>query len=1097
MDRNSAWNWMVAFTCTAALAAPAFAADDDDAADKKDEPVMSAGSFSGIAARCIGPALMSGRIVDLAINDKHPGEYFVAVACGGVWKTTNWGTTFTPVFDGEGSYSIGCVTIDPHNPSTVWVGSGENNSQRSAGYGDGVYRSLDGGKSWKNMGLKDSGHIGMIRVHPDDPNTVFVAAIGPLWNSGGDRGLYRTTDGGETWEKVLDISEHAGVNEVHFDPRDPTTMYATAYQRQRRVWTLIDGGPDSGIYKSTDGGATWREVTSGLPSVDMGRIGMAVAPANPDVLYAIVEAAQDKGGIFRSVNRGETWEKRSDYMSTSGQYYNELFCDPHDVDTLFSMDTFSKISTDGGKTWNSIPENRKHVDSHAMWIDPVNSDHWLIGCDGGLYETYDRAQNWHFKENLPLTQFYKIAIDDAVPFFNVYGGTQDNNTQGGPTRTTDRLGIANEHWYITVGGDGFEPAVEPGNPDIIYSQWQHAGLIRFDRKSGEILDIKPREKPGDPAFVWNWDSPLIISPHSPTRLYFGSDHLHRSDNRGESWTLISGDLTSNIDRNTLEIMGEIQKPDAVAKDASTSIYGNLVTLDESPIKEGLLYVGADDGLMHMTADAGGNWRPLGAVPGVPDRSYVACLRASQHDADTVFACFDNHKAGDFKPYLFRSNDRGATWTSITGDLPERGTVYAIQQDHLDPDLLFVGTEFAAYFTVNGGQNWIKIAGIPTIAVRDIEIQRRENDIVFGTFGRGFYVLDDYSPLRSVDEAKLTQDAVLFGVKDALSYIPRSRLDSKDGTGSQGDTFYRAENPDFGAIFTYHLSEKVKSRTERRHEAEKKDGWTYPTTEEFRAEDREIEPRILLTITDTNGKVVARMTGPRDKGFHRVAWDLRYPPQTPIELTERTYAPWSMPPAGPLAAPGTYTVTLAKEVDGVVTPLSEPRTFQVVALDNAAFAAKDKNALLAFQQKSARLQRAVTGASRIAREAQTRLDHLRAAVLKTPGLPNSALQKVDALSAKVRAVREALTGDSTLAKRSIPAGSSINDRVDVVVDGLLYVTSAPTGTQVEQYGFAAAEFDVALAALRAIVDTDLPALEREFDAAGAPWTPSRFPVWTRE
>jgi len=1078
-------------------AVPILAARAEESAEKKEEPVLSAGAFAGLSARCIGPAIMSGRIVDLAINDKRPGEYYVAVGSGGIWKTTNWGTTYAPVFDSYGSYSIGCITIDPNNPSVVWAGSGENNSQRSVGWGDGVYKSVDAGKSWTNLGLKASEHIGMIRVHPADSSTVFVAALGPLWNAGGDRGLYRTTDGGATWEKVLDVSENTGINEVHFDPTDPKIMYASAYQRRRHVWTLIDGGPESAIYKSTDGGATWRKVTSGIPEEDKGRIGLAVSPVDPNIVYAIIEAAQGKGGVFRSTDKGETWDKRSDYMTSSPQYYNELFPDPHDANIVYCPDTFTKISRDGGKTWSSISENHKHVDSHIIWVDPNNAAHWFIGCDGGLYETWDASATWDYKANLPVTQFYKIGLDDAVPFYNVYGGTQDNNTQGGPSRTLDRMGIANEHWFITVGGDGFECAAEPGNPDIVYSEWQHAGLIRFDRKSGEILDIKPQEKPDEAPFVWNWDTPFIISPHSPTRLYIASDRVHRSDDRGNSWTTISGDLTRQIDRNTLPVMGAIQKPDAVAKHASTSIYGNCVALDESPVKEGLLFVGTDDGLIHISPDGGTTWSKLETIPGVPERTYVSCLRASQHDDATIFAAFDAHKNGDFKPYLMRSADRGATWTSIVGDLPENNTVYTIQQDHVKPDLLFVGTEFGAFFTLDGGTHWIKVSGIPTIPVRDIELQRREGDAVFGTFGRGFYILDDYSLLRAASEDVIKAEATLFGVKDALAYMPRARLEGADGKGTQGESFFTQPNPPFGAVFTYNLGEKLTTRKEKRYEAEKKEGWEYPTLEQFQAEDREREPRILLTVTDETGEVVARITGPRDKGIHRVAWELRFPPAVPVELTQSEPEPFTNAPAGPMVAPGTFTVTLAKEVDGVVSPLSEPRTFKVVDLNSATFAAQDKMALLAFQQKAARLQRAATGASRVVGEAQSRIDYLRAAVLKSPGVPDTTLARVEALNSALNTIRIALSGDPTYGRRALPETPSILSRVNTVIDASLYVTSPPTGTQIEQYAIASSDFAAALKSLTTLVETDIPALEREFEDAGAPWTPHRVPTWKPE
>ncbi|HHN78742.1 MAG TPA: glycosyl hydrolase, partial [Phycisphaerales bacterium] len=431
----------------AALIAPALGQDDQDT---DDQPVMSAPTFAGLKFRAVGPALMSGRIADFAVNPDRPAEYFVAVCSGGVWKTVNNGVTYTPVFDNEGSYSIGCVTLDPNDHNVVWVGTGENNSQRSVSFGDGVYKSIDGGQSWTNMGLEESEHIGMIAIDPRDSDTVFVAAQGPLWRDGGDRGLYRTTDGGETWEKVLDISEHTGINEVHIDPEDPDVMYASAYQRQRKVWTLINGGPESGIWKSTDGGDTWREINKGLPDVDKGRIGLDISPVDHNVVYAIVEAADGKSGFYRSTDRGENWEKMSDYATSSPQYYNEIFASPHDVDTVYAMDTFMHVTHDGGKTFSRVPKVNKHVDNHALWIDPDDPGHILAGCDGGIYETWDNAENWHYKANLPVTQFYRVSTDMDEPFYNIYGGTQDNNTLGGPSRTTRREGITNEDWLITV-----------------------------------------------------------------------------------------------------------------------------------------------------------------------------------------------------------------------------------------------------------------------------------------------------------------------------------------------------------------------------------------------------------------------------------------------------------------------------------------------------------------------------------------------------------------------------------------------------------------------------------------------------------------------
>ncbi|MFG0320226.1 MAG: WD40/YVTN/BNR-like repeat-containing protein, partial [Planctomycetota bacterium JB042] len=725
---------------------------DEEEEEEKPKAKLNSSTFSALSFRSIGPAMASGRVGDFAVDPENRSRYFAAVSSGGVWWTENAGTTWKPVFDKYGSYSIGCVEIDPNDPNVVWVGTGENNSQRSVSFGDGVYKSVDGGMSWKNVGLKASEHVGMIAIDPRDSDVVYVAAQGPLWNAGGDRGLYKTTDGGKTWEKILDVDEHTGANEVHLDPRDPDVVYCSTYQRRRRVWTLINGGPGSAIHKSTDGGATWSKITKGLPGGDLGRIGMDLSPADPDVIYAIVEAAEGKVGIYRSTNRGASWSKSSSYMASSPQYYNELVCDPRDVDTLYSLDTLLKVSKDGGASWRNVPSTNRHVDHHALWLDPHDPTFLLTGTDGGIYDSHDGGKNWAFKSNLPITQYYRVSVDDQKPFYYVYGGTQDNNSHGGPSQTTSRAGIANEDWFVTVGGDGYETVADPVDPNILYSLWQYGGLVRHDRRSGEVFDIKPRERPGDAPYRWNWDSPLIISPHLHTRIYIGAQHLFRSDDRGESWEVVSPDLTRQIDRNTLEVMGKVWPETAVSKNRSTSFYGNIVSLSESPLVEGLLYVGTDDGLIQVTEDGGGTWRKVETFPEVPDRPYVSRLEASLHSKDRVYAAFSAMKDGDFAPYVLRSDDRGRTWTSIVGDLPDRNIVWSLMEDHVKEDLLFAGTEFGCFVTLDGGEKWHKLAaGIPNVAVRDMDLQRRENDVVVGTFGRSFYVLDDYSPLRHLTE----------------------------------------------------------------------------------------------------------------------------------------------------------------------------------------------------------------------------------------------------------------------------------------------------------------------------------------------------------
>ena len=1072
-------------------------------AAKKPDPdsLFKSETFSGLSLRGIGPAVTSGRITDIAVHPADPGTWFVAVASGGVWKTTNAGTTWTPVFDKEGSFSIGCVSIDLRDPLTVWVGSGENNSQRSVSYGDGVYKSIDGGKSWTNMGLKDSEHIGQIAVNPRDGAIVYVAAQGPLWRGGGDRGLYKTTDGGKTWERVLNVDEYTGVNEVVMDPRDPDVLYASSYQRQRQVWTLIDGGPGSAVWKSRDGGKTWKKLENGLPKEDKGRIGLALSPVNPDVVYAIVEAADKGAGFYRSTDGGGSWEKMSDHVAGSPQYYNELIADPQVEARVYSMDTWMMVTDDGGRNFRRVGEKAKHVDNHALWIDPARTRHMLAGCDGGLYQTFDRGATWQFVANLPVTQFYNVAVDYDLPFYNVYGGTQDNFTLGGPSQTTNANGIRNSDWNVVVGGDGFQCAADPTDANIVYGESQHGGLVRFDRKTGERVDIQPQSDPGEPGLRWNWDSPLLISPHSHTRLYFAAQRVFRSDDRGDTWKPVSPDLTRQIDRNQLKVMGRVWSVDAIAKNASTSFYGNIVSLDESPAQEGLVYVGTDDGLIQVTEDGGGAWRKIERFPGIPDRTYVSDLVASRHQAGTVYASFDNHKSGDFKPYVLRSDDRGRSWTSIAGNLPERGTVYALAEDHEDPNLLFAGTEFGVFFTVDGGRRWTQLkGGIPTIAIKDIVIQRRENDLVLASFGRGFYILDDYAPLRRLKTADLERAATLFPVPPAAMYIPATPLGLKD-KGFQGDGFYTAPNPPFGASFTYYLRDEVKTRKKQRQAKEgaiaKKGGDVfYPSWDSLRAEDREEDPAVMLTVTDEEGHVVRRITGPVTAGFHRVAWDLRYPASNPVSLRPPGEDnPFADPSAGPLAAPGAYRVQLATRVDGVLKPVGAPVGFRCAPLGEGALPVADRAATLEFEKKTARLQRAVLGAVEAGREAQTRLSHIKKALDETPGAAPALMDSARAMERRLSDLMTSLNGDATVRRRNEPTPPSIVEDVATAVSGQWFQTQGPTATHRRCYDNAASRFKDVLAGLRTLIETDLVRLEGQADAAGAPWTPGRVPEWT--
>ena len=1058
-----------------------------------------AAAVRGLRLRSIGPALLSGRVSDVAVHPTDKKIWYVATASGGLWKTANAGTTFTPVFDDQGSYSIGVVVIDPRNPNVVWAGTGENNVQRSVSYGDGVYRSIDGGRSWQNLGLKQSEHVGKILIDPRNSDVVYVAAQGPLYQNGGDRGLYKSTDGGKTWNKVLDGGEWGGVADVVMDPRNPDVLLASTWQRARRQWGYIAGGPTSGLHRSTDGGATWTKVQRGLPTEELGRIGLAVSPANPDVVYAIVEAAGRRGGFYRSTDNGVNWERRSDH-NTIGLYYAEIFADPKNVDRVYSMDVRTMITEDGGRTFRALGERNKHVDNHAVWIDPDDTEHLIIGCDGGLYQTFDRGQTYDYFQNLPLGQFYRVEVDNSMPFYRVYGGTQDNSSVGGPSRTRTVHGITNQEWFFTQGGDGFQTRVDPKDPNIVYSQSQHGGLSRFNLATGEDIDIVPQEEPGEPGLRWHWDAPLVISPFSNTRLYFAANRLFRSDNQGTTWRAVSPDLTRQIDRNRLKLMGRVWSVDAVAKNTSTSLYGSIVTMAESPLKEGLLWVGTDDGLMQVSEDGGQTWRPIERVAGVPDTTFVSRVEPSHHSVNTVFASFDNHKAGDFKPYIARSTDLGRTWTLITGDLPERGTVYVVIEDPKDPNLLFAGTEFGLFFTNDGGRAWTRLrGGLPTIQVRDLAIQQREDDLVVATFGRSFYVLDDLSPLRSFTPAVLAAEATLFPVKRTPLYVQSNPLGGS-GVGWQGARFYAAPNPPFGAVITYHLKEEIQTRRARRQAAERdaaKAGRDvfYPPWDSLKAEDREEAPTMVLTLTDPEGRVVRRLTGPVTAGTHRVAWDLRYPPPSPPRATADTAGGgggFGGEPRGPYVVPGTYRVTLAKRVDGVETPVGGAQPIEVYPLDGGAARSP---AILAFQQKTWQLQRAVLGANAAATETMARIQSLKRAAQETPGLDDGLGTDLRGIEARLRDIQESLNGDPTVSRRQESTPPSLSSRLNGIAGGVWSSTLGDvTDTHKRQYDIVAAEFGGMLERLRALVEVDLQRVEDAAEAAGVPWTSGRVPRW---
>jgi photosystem II stability/assembly factor-like uncharacterized protein len=789
-------------------------------------------------------------------------------------------------------------------------------------------------------------------------------------------------------------------------------------------------------------------------------------------------------------------------------YYGGITVDPKNPDRIYLMNTYIQVSDDGGATLRRITERFKHVDSHVMYIDPNDNNYMIVGCDGGVFESYDRAANWHWKSNLPLSQFYDVAVDNSQPFYYVYGGTQDNNSVGGPSRTTSMSGITNADWFITAGGDGFHSQIDPEDPNTVYAESQYGGIVRFDRKTGQKLGIQPQPAKGEPPLRWNWDSPIAVSNHNHTRVYFAANRVYRSDDRGDTWKAISPDLTRQIDRDKLPVMGKIWGPDAVAKNTSTSFYGNIIGFSESPKNENLLYVGTDDGLIQVTENGGANWRAIDKFPGVPDKTYNTRVLASNHDEKTVYASFDNHKNGDFKPYLLKSTDAGASWTSIAANLPENGPVLAIAEDYVNPKLIFVGTEFGLWFTIDGGGKWTQLkSGLPTVAIRDAVIHKREGDLILASYGRGFYILDDITPLRILKPETLKQEADLMPVKNTLMFIDSLPYGGR-GKSHMGESFYTADNPPNGAIFTYYLKEKYKTLKETREAAEKAaakkgDGgpyatMPYPTREQMRAEAEQEAPSVWLTVTDANGNVIRRIQGSNAPGINRIPWDLKYPAISlrPEAAGEEGIFPWEFGPAGPGVMPGKYTVKLSKKVDGKFTDLSSPQTFTLFVPGAEKMAVDDRTALAEFQMKAMKLQRAITGASSAGNELATRLRSIKRALAQTPADTNALTTRADGIETQLRAAMIDLIGDSVSRQRQENTPPAILDRIDNVVGDERLSTAKPTQTDRDDYAIAAADFGAVLGKLKSLTQ-QTQQLEADMEKVGAPWTPGRLPDWSEQ
>jgi len=1069
---------------------------DAKASESQARPSVPSSFFNAISFRSVGPAWASGRIADLAVNPSNHSEIYAAVASGNIWKSENNGTTWKPIFDKYGAYAIGCIVIDPGNHNVVWAGTGENNHQRALGWGDGVYRSDDAGASWKNMGLKESRQIGGIAIDPRNSDVVYVAAEGSAWGPGGDRGLYKSTDGGKTWEKILNISENTGVNNVVLDPRNPDVIYCTSEQRRRHVGLKIGGGPESAVYKSTDAGKSFEKIMKGLPGGDIGGMGIAVSPVNPDVLYLIMEAQGDAGGFFRSVNRGASWEKMSSYHST-GQYYNKIICDPKDVNRIFSLDTYTQVTVDGGCTWKNLGNKERHVDDHAMWIDPTNTDHFYIGGDGGIYETYDNGSNFIFKSNLPVTQFYRVAVDNSYPFYYIYGGTQDNNSMGGPSANT-RNGVVNDDWFVTSGGDGFWLAIDPEEPDIVYTESQYGNASRYDRRSGERISIKPFPGEGELTYRWNWDTPILISPHNNKRIYMAANFLFRSEDRGSNWKTISPDLTRNENRDNFKVMDRYWPSDAVAKNRSTSLWGTIVSLSESRLQEDLLYTGSDDGVIAVSEDGGASWRMNKTYPGVPEYTWVSDVLADKHNVNVVYATFNNHKRDDFRPYVLKSTDKGRTWTSISSNLPANGPVHTIEQDHVNPNLLFLGTEFSFFVSFDAGATWTEFnRGLPTIAVRDIAIQERENDLVIATFGRGFYIIDDYTPLQNYSNSITTKAGYIFPVKDAKMFVQTSGFDN------QGSMYYVAENPPYGATITYYVNDVPKTARDIRKENEKKlaekgDFIPQPTARELSLEEREIKPYLIFTITDEEGSVIRKLYKNASKGVGRVTWNFTYAGYQPVRssgkfnpVAEEGRGRWGG--GGISVMPGKYFVSMAIYANGEIKELAGPEPFVCKPLDIVTLPVTNAAAKEKWMKEMAAFAKTAYGAISYVTELDATVNTIMQTIHQMPDAPASLMKEAAALSDEMNELTYLIRGISVGAstEETPPSPVSLSARLSTMSRSLYSNSGDISGIADQQFTILKKEFPALLERIQK-AGRAVDALNAKLDEIKAPWTTGRVP-----
>ena len=989
--------------------------------------------FEKMSWRGIGPAVMGGRTVDIEASDQKPWIVYAAIGPSGVWKSENAGVTWSPVFFKETSVSVGDVTIAQSHPDIVWVGTGESTCRNSVTIGDGVYKTTDGGKAWTNMGLKETRHISRIVINPGDPNIVYIAAMGHLWGPNTDRGVFKTIDGGKTWKKVLYINENTGCADLAMDPSDSLTLYAAAYEHRRLPYFFSSGGPGSGLYKTTDGGETWRRLTKDLPEGILGRIGIAVARSMPGVVYALIE--HKEGGIWRSEDRGESWKRMCDAatyrrVSTRPFYYSHIRVDPTNDQVVYVQSTGFHVSTDGGQKFKAIGGGI-HSDHHALWIDPSNPLHLITGNDGGVDISHDGGKTWLPVQSMDLAQVYQVGIDMRQPYY-VYCGFQDNGSWGGPSATLDAAGIANDDWVSIGSGDGFYTQADPGDSNIVYSNSQMNGLYRYDWRVLKNKAIRPTASLANPPFRFNWNSPILISPHDSKTVYSGGQFLFKSPDRGVTWEIISPDLTTNDPEKQKDSGGPVTLDNSGAE-----MHCTITTIAESPLEKGIIWCGTDDGNLQVTRDGGKTWgNVIGGAKGLPRNTWCSRVEASDFNPGTAYAAFDGHRTDDYAAYVYKTTDFGKTWQSIKGNLPF-GWVHVVREDVKNRNLLYVGTEFGIFASLDGGLSWFSLKNdLPTVAVNDIAVHPRDNDLIIGTHGRGIWILEDISYLQEMTPEVLTSPVHLFNARPATAYYPSAKRESFTKPA------FAAKNPLPGLAVTCYLQMKPKEK-----------------------------PRV--SIFNARNEPVFEFNFNIKEGIQRDYWNLQTVPKTKEGLKISPSAMGFV--ALPFVAPGEFAVEL--NVDGqkfrtTASVRADPR-FQMTEADLLA----QHEALAEILAMSKKMNLAITAATNIRRQ----LDALGQDLKKGAQVEAALESSIQAFSDRFRAVEERVVpkefGSTLMTRELALRGGSLNQMILMLGMSISGFPSAPTKTDLSQIEEIKQQVENLVGQVNEIIGKDIPDLNK--------------------